>query len=340
MACIALARCSEALPTSEGASVTPTPLVTQDALRVEGRQLTTQDGRVRHLQGFSTPGLEWNPTGENTHQSFEVAIRDWNVNVIRLPVKSTYWFGEGCVYYPQHDGGAAYRKLVDELIDYARQHGCYVILDLQEFQAPTKKHAAFWTSAAARYANHPAVLFDILNEPHDIGWKEWRDGLADNTNSIGMQALINAVRATGARNVIVAAGIDWGYDLSGLTEGYTLTDSKGNGIIYSTHIYPWKSDWNTKILKAARDFPVLVGEVGCQDKPMPFETKIAHDPYTWAPEVLAFIQRNQLNWTAWSFHPEAGPSIIADWNYTPTPYWGQFVRDALKGKRFVSEQTW
>ena len=37
---------------------------------------------------------------------------------------------------------------------------------------------------------------------------------------------------------------------------------------------------------------------------------------------------------------QSTPSIIADWNYTPTPYWGQFVRDALKGKRFVSEQTW
>jgi endoglucanase len=25
---------------------------------------------------------------------------------------------------------------------------------------------------------------------------------------------------------------------------------------------------------------------------------------------------------------------ILDWQYTPTPYWGAFVKDALSGKQF------
>jgi len=332
------------------------PLESADMPRVEGRKLLTQDGRTLWLQGFSTPSLEWNPQGDNIRQSFETAIRDWNVNVLRLPLKSTYWFGERSRYYPQHDEGETYRALVDDLIGYATERGCYVVLDLHEFKAPTLRHAEFWTSAASRYANHPGVLFDLLNEPHDIDWKEWRDGgeLTGNAHAgvidendearevhttIGMQALVDTVRATGARNVVIAAGIDWGYDLSGIAEGFALDDPTGHGILYSTHIYPWKSDWNAKVLETARNYAVFVGEAGCQDKPMPFELALAHDPHEWAPDMLAFIQRHELHWAAWSFHPQAGPSLIADWDYTPTPYWGKYVREALRGRRFESDRV-
>jgi hypothetical protein len=26
--------------------------------------------------------------------------------------------------------------------------------------------------------------------------------------------------------------------------------------------------------------------------------------------------------------------MLLDWNYTPTPFWGQFAKDALNGKPF------
>jgi hypothetical protein len=55
-----------------------------------------------------------------------------------------------------------------------------------------------------------------------------------------MQALINAVRESGAKNIVLAGGLDWAYDLSGIANGFALDDKGGNGIIYSTHIYPWK----------------------------------------------------------------------------------------------------
>jgi len=41
---------------------------------------------------------------------------------------------------------------------------------------------------------------------------------------------------------------------------------------------------------------------------------------------------NKLNWTGFSFHPKTGPMVIQDWDYTPTPYWGAFVKGALAGK--------
>ncbi len=46
------------------------------------------------------------------------------------------------------------------------------------------------------------------------------------------------------------------------------------------------------------------------------------------------IQKYKLNWTDWSFHPQALPCLLADGKYTPTPYWGVLAKDALAGKVF------
>lgn len=333
----------------EPVAETGAPMTAEATLTVAGNRLRNRRGEEVWLQGLAIPSLEWSAEGENLSASFKAAIHDWRANCIRLAVKSTYWFGKG--ERQPADGGKAYRERVDGLISYASANGCYVVLDLHEYKAPTAAHAAFWKDAATRYANDPAVLFDILNEPHGISWREWRDGgrLAGATRggvvdendearevtvSIGMQKLVDSIRAAGAKNIIIAGGLDWAYDLSGIVDGFALEERGGNGIMYAAHIYPWKSDWNGKVLAAAKRHPVFVGEVGCQSAPMPFE-KVAQDPYAWAPDMLAFIQRHRLNWTAWSFHPSAAPCVIADWDYTPTPYWGAFVRAALRGAVFA-----
>ncbi|MDA0839794.1 MAG: hypothetical protein O3B01_29455 [Planctomycetota bacterium] len=48
----------------------------------------------------------------------------------------------------------------------------------------------------------------------------------------------------------------------------------------------------------------------------------------------ARIVLHRLHWTAWSFHPKASPRVLSDWEYTPTPFWGAFVRAALRGAKF------
>ena len=98
-------------------------------------------------------------------------------------------------------------------------------------------------------------------------------------------------------NVAVICGcLDWSYDCSGVLKGYALEDKSGNGIIYSVHVYPWKSDWQGKFLDVAAKHPLFLGEVGCQPKPMPFEQS-TQDPYVWGPKILACIQKNRLNWS-------------------------------------------
>jgi Endoglucanase len=326
-----------------------------EEIRVVGNRLQTAAGREVWLQGVNVPSLEWSSKGENVLRSVVVAIEDWKANVVRLPVKDTYWFGKG---EDQSDGGKRYRELVDAAVTLAANRGAYLVLDLHQYRAPREEHLAFWTDAATRYGNHPAVLFDLLNEAHSTTWEVWRNGGyvaerkagADEDNfltdeeriaarlgyrSPGMQKVLETVRAAGARNVVVVGGLDYAYDLSGILRGYALEEKGGNGIMYASHIYPWKSDWQGKMLDIAARHPILVGEVGADNRKQPWEkAENFVQPETWLPDMLGLIQKHRLNWTGWSFHPKAGPRMLADWRYTPTSYWGEYAKRALAGEEF------
>ncbi|MGD0094569.1 MAG: glycoside hydrolase family 5 protein, partial [Planctomycetota bacterium] len=132
--------------------------------------------------------------------------------------------------------------------------------------------------------------------------------------------------------------LDRGYDLSGVAKDFALRErAGGNGIMYSSHIYPWKSDWQGHTLAAAEKYPVFVGEVGCPPDYSGFQFIPPAQRYPlegWPEDALALLQKHKLHWTGFSFHPRCGPMVILDWNYTPTPYWGVFVKDALAGKQF------
>jgi hypothetical protein len=300
--------------------------------------------------------LEFLVTGDHILKSIEVAVDDWKGNIIRLPVKDDFWFGRAP---GQNDGGAAYRSLVDTAITLAANHGAYVLLDLHRFGAPKQEHADFWKDAAAKYKDHPAVLFDLFNEPHGTTWEVWRNGgfvaekkkpadedaflspedkakAAQGFQGIGMQALLTAVRDSGAHNVVVVGGLDWSYDLSGIAQGFGLTEQPGgHGIIYASHIYPWKRDWQGKALAVVDKYPLLLGEVGADIHKMDFIPADAQeDPYTWVPDMLGLIQKYKLHWTGFSFHPKATPVMIEDWSFQPTPFWGAFAKRALAGETF------
>jgi hypothetical protein len=334
-------RCTLFCLASIGFALTSLAADAPPMLRVDGNQLKTPDGRTVRLHGVNIASLEWNSRGEHVLQSVPEAIEHWNCNIIRLPLSQDRWFGKT---KDQKDGGAAYRKIVHDVVEIASSKRAYVLLDLHWSNAgvwstnigqhymPDANSVIFWESVAPEFANHPAVLFDLYNEPHDVSWSVWRDGgeiiEKKKTNSLsyrspGMQKLLDTCRAKGARNVIVAGGLDWAYDLSGIVQGHALKDPQGNGVMYATHIYPWKKNWDKHVTIATTNFCVFVGEVGCEPKGKD------EDPVTWAPKILSYIEQHQLNWTAWDLHPSAGPTLIKDWTYTPTTWWGAPAKKAL-----------
>ena len=310
------------------------------------------------LTGVNIDSLEWSVRGERILRSTLVAIDDWKSKIIRLPLKDDFWFG---TTPDQKDGGASYRELVDNTITIAANRGAYVMLDLHRFRAPQHAHLAFWQAVAAKYKDNPAVIFEIFNEPHDTSWEIWRNGgfvedknapAAEDTfltpeekaknakgfHAVGMQALVDAVRSTGAKNIIVAGGLDWSYDLSGVAQGFALDDKGGNGIVYATHIYAGKRDWQNKVLVVAAKYPIIVSEFGANTQKFSFiPAEAQEDAATWVPRIFGFLQKNNLNWTAFSFHPKSAPNILESWDYTPTPEWGAFVKRALAGEKFPDQ---
>ena len=300
-------------------------------LRVNGNKLVDENGQEVWLQGVCIDSLQWTAGGEHILQSLQVAIEQWHANVVRLPVTDEFWGGRGKW---QSDKGLKYRSLVDSVIREANSRGAYVVLDLHRFKAPQEEHAEFWHDAATRYANQPGVIFELFNEPHSIGWTEWKTA---------MQKLLDTVRQTGANNVAIVGGLDWGFDLTGVASGeYVLQDTAtGRGIVYSSHIYPWKFQWDKYVLAAAGKHPLFIGEVGNPRRWEDFSFIVESArketvgvESVWPKDVIGVIQANRLNWTAFSFHPKCAPQLLEDWNYTPTPFWGVHVKEALGGKFF------
>ncbi len=333
------------------------PPITRE-IKVAGNKLVTSDGQEVWLQGLSCDSMQWGP-GESILWSIHVALNEWNANIIRLAVNDNLWFGR-----PEKGSGPGgeekYRKTVDDAIRLCAAKGAWLILDLHRFRAPTEQHRAFWLDAAARYTNNPAVLFELFNEPHDITWEVWRNGgeVTDKVKrqegvavenqeklttfqAVGMQQLVEAVRSTGARNMVLAGGLSWSYNLSGVLKGFALDDPAGNGVMYVWHNYPWKKDWQANGLDIAEKHPVILTEVGAIRDWSDFSFIGPSERFPlegWAEDMIGCIQKYKIHWTAFSFHPKCGPMIIQDFNYTPTPYWGVFVRDALNGKPFPSDK--
>jgi hypothetical protein len=313
----------------------------------------SRDRPVR-LRGVNTASLEWTSDGEgHILETVKTAIEDWRANAIRLPLAQDRWFGKAP---EQKDEGRSYRALVQKVVDLCAARGCYVILDLHWSDAgewgkqigqhvmPDQNSLKFWKSCASAYKNHPGVIFDLYNEPHDVSWEVWQNGgqVTDKARrrnpqrtfqAVGMQMLLDGVRATGAKNVVIAGGLDWAYDMSGFLGKRRLADPVGNGVIYANHTYPFKGDsverWTAKLEAAAKEFPVIVSEFGAEARGGGGARGLSGEE--WVRKVLQVLEDHGWAWTAWDLHPRAGPRLISDWKYTPTPSFGKWVKAALLG---------
>lgn len=101
--------------------------------------------------------------------------------------------------------------LIDDTVTYITDSGAYAILDPHNYaryfgkdigsaQVPVSAFATFWAKLADHYKNNPRVVFGLMNEPHRIHADQWR---------IAAEAAVNAIRATGARNLILVPGTYW-----------------------------------------------------------------------------------------------------------------------------------
>lgn len=362
----------------------------------KNRLINSQTGEIFRLTGVNVPSLEWTAEGEHVYTSVAEALDNWNANVIRLPLSTARW--NGLAKEQKGKGSVPYRRMIDEVVKAAGERGKYVILDCHwsdagqteilrkeenantslvnstnaQHKMPDEGVREFWLEVAAAYANNPSVMFGLYNEPYGVSWDVWRNGgevtdkAAGNMvtfTAVGHQQLVEAIRDAGAKNVIVAGGLDYAYSLTGVagksnkdTTVYALEDSgsgaddskRGYGIMYDTHIYPWKGNsdkWQTAVGCVLNDYPVIVGENGWEKQTNEsqnisvLKTPKLDSEY-WVNELFSWIDNPTdasgnttgvpLNWTAWTFHPNSQPTTFSNWYYEPTPFWGSYVRERLR----------
>lgn len=318
------------------------------ALHTEGRWFFNVQGEKMMLRGVNIPSMEWSATGDNMLKSIDHMIHVWNCNLLRIPLSQDRWYGYGP---EQSDDGVAYRNLLEAIVKAGNQQGAYIWLDLHwsngnkwgqfigQHTMPDENSKTFWQDVATIYKNHPAVLFGLYNEPYGIDWELWRNG-GEHTEyynrngedttltyrAVGHQELCDAIRLIGAENIIIAGGIDWGYDLSGILNGYAL---EGTNIAYDTHPYPWKdTDWDGKWGDIGKQYPMFVGEWGLNKE------EAGHQQY--GINITQYMRRHKFCWTAWCLHPSAGPQLIKDWNYNPT-WFGELTLRELAAPVIVEE---
>lgn len=302
------------------------------------------------LRGVNRSGLEYSEPGEVgflaaariTQDEISEIIQGWRANIIRLPFNQD-WCLNGCASQTAED----YLASLDQVIMWAAELGAYTILDLQWLDAdtiygttenpiqgrtgnhvppaPNESTITLWRTLAGRYKDEPAVIFDILNEPHDVLADDPHpldlinaDGQVAASNETRFTAqhwskwaglLTGSIREIKPEGIIMVGGVDWAFDLWGV-------QVNAPNIVYSTHIYSnrRKKDWE-KALGRYRDIPVFVGEWGGTDQDLDFGTDLA-----------AIMRERDLGWAAWSWSDF--PRLVSNPNYAPTSF-GTLVRDEL-----------
>ena len=126
--------------------------------------------------------------------------------------------------------------------------------DVGDEPAPTRATAAFWRLLSQLYGHNPQVIFDLFNQPRietqarcglPADWSCWLTGEHfQGKYYLGMQTLVNDVRADGAKNLLWAEGPCYANSLAGLGDHRI----KGRNIVYAyqhPHGLHDKAQWYT-----------------------------------------------------------------------------------------------
>ncbi|HEX7934527.1 MAG TPA: cellulase family glycosylhydrolase [Paraburkholderia sp.] len=255
----------------------------QQVVSVSGLSMTLNDSpwlsKGVAIQAFVRPlaVLQTDPNEAarlNARQNYGsqelAAIQSFHADTIRFQVGQPTLDPASPLYDPNYFGE------VVNAIKQARQAGFVVMVMMQDeaisgepqpHPLPIAETATDWDLFAAQFGNDRGVVFELYNEPNlpetPANWQLWLNGgtvSGQSTPSIGMQALINRLRASGAQNVFVLDGLDLGKTLNGLP---AVTDPL-NRLVYAVHPYQQgtsdESQWDQQFGTPSTQVPVWVDE--------------------------------------------------------------------------------
>ena len=213
---------------------------------------------------------------------------------------------------------------------------------MEQQPMPDAHSTDFWNSVASTFKSNPAVVFDLFNEPSDptdprsgddgnasdaVTWGCWASGTkpdavgggappvpcftqAYDANGnpttryqiVGMQTLVDTIRATGAAQPIMVGGLDYANDLTQWADH--APNDPLNQEAASFHNYMGKTCdnvacWNSDIALVAANVPVVTGEF---DEDNYTEPKCANQtPSTFDSDYMTWADQHGIGYLAWGW---------------------------------------
>jgi hypothetical protein len=325
------------------------------ALRVSGNGFVDENGKPVRLLGVNHSGGEYMCVqGRGIFDSpaddaLVGAILSWHANAVRIGLNEDCWLGINSI--DQRYAGTAYQRAVVDFVGRMRRRGLYVIVEVH-WSAPGTNRSErqqpmldadhgldLWRSLAEAFKGDLGVVFDLYNEPYlavdNVGsadpWACWRDGctitkgnlVSGTWASAGMQPLLDAVRATGAKNVVLLGGLAYANDLSGWVSH--MPNDPEKQIAAAFHLYNFNACntpacWNGAIAQTAAVVPVVTGEIG--------EDDCGHG---FIDGYMAWADGKGVSYLGWTFNPwdcAKGPALVTDFTGNPTAF-GAGLRDHI-----------
>jgi hypothetical protein len=204
---------------------------------------------------------------------------------------------------------------------------------------------AFWRSVAATFRRDRAVLFELFNEPffeRGFAGDPWAVAMRGTGGAFeppwrvaGYQALVDAVRAAGAKNVVLVGAPSWSADLSGWL-AHRPADPTGQ-LAAAWHPYPpGDAAWGSAEYAQPRfapqvyadaeaildaGIPLVITETGDRNAPGTAAAPLVENVTRWADAhgvgVIGF------GWNVWR---EPANVLIRDADGTPTDGYGRAFR--------------
>jgi endoglucanase len=257
-------------------------------------------------------------------------LTKWHINAVRMQLSETCWLGI--------NGQTSQKASVIRAVQDLEANGIYTILELAYTgpgscvgqsgnPLPNAHSIDFWTDVSKTFASDHALIFNLFNEPQGtLTWDCWLNGgctvasrpscATGNFKSVGMQALINAIRKNAMFQPILVDCLNYSSDCSQFITNMP-SDPSGK-IVGDIHLYNtgWTvRDFANKVNYFVRDgTPVLIGELGEYDCAHGFIDSIMAVADAYNPPIGYFG-------FSWYVRDCAKfPSLITDYNGTPTLY--------------------
>jgi aryl-phospho-beta-D-glucosidase BglC (GH1 family) len=210
--------------------------------------------------GWSNNG--WDSEAFFNPRAVSSMVDGWKAEIIRVPLGIGGNPGGGYDEKPDDN----WRK-VKTLVDQAIANDVYVIIDWHSHTAAnntTERNKAkdFFANVVSAYHNNSHVIFEIFNEPTSANSGTWSNikAYADE--------VVSAIRAKGAKNLILVGTPTWSQDVDVVTSTTKVTDTENN-IGYVLHFYAQEhplNNFRNKVNSAlSAGFPVFVTEYGTTD---------------------------------------------------------------------------